>query len=299
MIAPAALIPGITVGHSRVENPANANDSQSMKAARQFEALFVKQLLSQINLGGGEGAQADFVNSMWRDQLSSQISQSGLGLAEVIVGQLDGTAKTAFSQRAGGGLEFRADLFATAPVDQAKTSQASGGLRLYQNLLPDPPSFSDAEQFINTLKPHIEQAAQALGVSPRVLMAQAALETGWGKHLPQGEQGQASHNLFGIKADASWRGEAVTAATHEFDGEKLAPTRDGFRRYASYADSVADYVDFLRAQPRYKNALNHGGDDKNFIQGLKSAGYATDPQYVDKVFEVADSPRLAALWTSS
>lgn len=271
-----------------------ASDSDAMKAARQFEALFVKQLLAEVKISGGLGGQdsarSDFVDSMWRDQISKHMSQQGqgLGLAQVIARQLDGGAA---AQRPDGGLKMAAGVgSASAPV--------SPGLRLYQNLLPEPPGFSDAGEFVRTLKPHIENAAAQLGVSPRVLMAQAALETGWGQHMPNDGQGRSSHNLFGIKADAGWRGEIAQARTQEYDGQTMQSQRDGFRAYAGVAHSVADYVQFLQSNPRYQQALQHGGSDKNFVQGLKSAGYATDPQYVEKVFDVAEGETLARHWNA-
>lgn len=264
--------------------------SDAQAAARQFEALFVKQLLSQVKISGGlggaqSGAQSDMINSMWRDQISKQISQSGggLGLSQVIASQLDGSADSRFD--------------ASRPLVDLRTQANAGfGLNAQPNYLSDPPAFTDADEFVTALKPHIEQAANELGVSPRVLLAQAALETGWGRHMPVDSDGRASYNLFGIKADASWKGAVALGQTQEYDGQRMVSTEDGFRRYDSYAQSVRDYVDFIRSQPRYAAALNHGGDDKNFVQGLKSGGYATDPQYVDKVFDVARGETLSQHW---
>ncbi len=264
--------------------------TDAQAAARQFEALFVKQLLSQVKISGGlagaqGGAQSDMLDSMWRDQISKQITESGggLGLSEVIAKQLDGSADTRFD--------------ASRPLVDLRTVAASGfGLNAQTNYLSDPPAFSDADEFVSTLKPHIEQAASELGVSPQVLLAQAALETGWGQHMPVGSDGRASYNLFGIKADTSWKGAVAVGQTQEYDGQRMVSTEDGFRRYDSYAQSVRDYVDFIRSQPRYAAALNHGGDDKNFVQGLKSGGYATDPQYVEKVFDVARGDTLRHHW---
>ena len=274
-------------------NAKAAGDSKptdAQAAARQFEALFVKQLLSQVKISGGlggaqSGAQSDMLNSMWRDQISKQISESGggLGLSKVIAGQLDGSADTRFD--------------ASRPlVDLRAVANAGFGLNAQSNYLSDPPAFSDADEFVTALKPHIEQAANELGVSPRVLLAQAALETGWGRHMPVDSDGRASYNLFGIKADASWQGAVARGQTQEYDGQRMVSTEDGFRRYDSYAQSVRDYVDFIRSQPRYAAALNHGGDDKNFVQGLKSGGYATDPQYVEKIFDVARGETLSQHW---
>lgn len=285
--------PGHNLGHGHGKPAASGQDSDALKAARQFEALFVKQLLSEVKISGGMGGQdsarSDFVDSMWRDQISKHLSSQGqgLGLAQVIAGQLQG--KPATTARADGGLEFRSDL-------RASTTPASPGLQMYQNLLPDAPRFSDAGEFVKTLKPYMEKAAQELGVSPKILLAQAALETGWGQHMPSDRSGQPSNNLFGIKASPAWQGASVSSPTHEFDGQAMQPVQDDFRAYSGVQHSVADYVQFLKSNPRYSQALQHGGSDKNFVQGLKSAGYATDPQYVEKVFDVAGSPTLNRYW---
>ena len=214
----------------------DSKPSDAQAAARQFEALFVKQLLSQVKISGGlggaqSGAQSDMINSMWRDQISKQISQSGggLGLSQVIASQLDGSADTRFD--------------ASRPLVDLRTQANAGfGLNAQPNYLSDPPAFADADEFVTALKPHIEQAANELGVSPRVLLAQAALETGWGRHMPVDSDGRASYNLFGIKADASWQGAVALGQTQEYDGQRMVSTEDGFRRYDSYAQSVRDYV---------------------------------------------------------
>lgn len=156
------------------------------------------------------------------------------------------------------------------------------------------PCFDDPDDFISMLRPCFEEAAQELGVSPRILMAQAALETGWGKHLPS--DGEAvSFNLFGIKANRSWQGEAVRSNTVEFTDGVAASSSEPFRRYTDYAESVRDYVRFIQEQPRYAAALEHGGSDERYIQAIADAGYATDPQYAARVLQVADSPRLSVL----
>lgn len=272
---------------ARVDTADGQKQAQLREAARQFEALFVKQLLKHVDmsagLGGENQARADFVNAMWRDNISEQMSSgSGLGLAQMLVRQMGGDADMTLNPR---GVSL-GGLPAGGP----------SAANLYQQHATEPSKFDDQREFVSQLKPLLEKAAQELGVSPRILLAQAALETGWGQHMPRDGDGASSRNLFGIKADAAWRGPAVNAATLEYEAGEAARLRDDFRQYLSFADSVRDYVEFLHANPRYEKALQHGGSDKNFLQGLKSAGYATDPHYVDKVMAVADSPVMARLW---
>ncbi len=267
---------------------AEAGEDSLRETARQFEALFIKQLLSEVkvagSLGGGENAQSDYINSMWRDRISQQMSQGeGLGLAAMLSQQLGGEAAQPPARN--------------RPVPLVDLN--ARGAALYRDYGRESERFGSRQDFVSQLRPLLEQAADELGISPRVLLAQAALETGWGRHLPQAADGSSSRNLFGIKADAGWSGETVNSPTREFINGREEALSDGFRRYASFAESVRDYVDFLRSNPRYQQALAHGGSDENFLRGLKSAGYATDPEYVDKVIGVAHSPAMSRYWNET
>jgi flagellar protein FlgJ len=133
---------------------------------------------------------------------------------------------------------------------------------------------------------HARSSAQALGVDPRVLVAQSALETGWGRQVIRDQQGRSSYNLFGIKADARWDGAAVSVSTLEYRDNIARPETARFRKYDSVAGSFNDYVDFLRRNPRYENALANSSNSEAYLSALQSAGYATDPAYADKVMAV-------------
>lgn len=147
------------------------------------------------------------------------------------------------------------------------------------------------EGFVASIWGHAQQAARELGVDAKALVAQAALETGWGRKLIQRNGGGSSHNLFGIKA-SGWSGERATTGTHEYvDGVRRNETAS-FRAYGSVADSFADYVKLLKNSPRYQNALQAGGDVRSFAQGLQKAGYATDPAYAAKIAAIAGGPTI-------
>ena len=149
-------------------------------------------------------------------------------------------------------------------------------------------------EFINTLKPYAEKAAQALNVNADVLLAQAALETGWGKHVIHTQTGANSFNLFNIKADERWQGASVNVSTLEYRQGMAKQERADFRRYDSYADSFADYVSFLQTNPRYRQALEAGVDSSTYADALQDAGYATDPAYADKIKSLLDSDPIRA-----
>ena len=147
------------------------------------------------------------------------------------------------------------------------------------------------EGFVASIWPHAEKAARELGVNPRALVAQAALETGWGRRHIKRDNGASSHNLFGIKA-SGWTGESATAATHEYvDGQRQNQTAR-FRAYGSAAESFGDYVRMLKNSPRYQAALKAGSDVRGFAQGLQRAGYATDPGYAAKIAAIAAGPTI-------
>ncbi|HRK79199.1 MAG TPA: flagellar assembly peptidoglycan hydrolase FlgJ, partial [Thiobacillus sp.] len=114
----------------------------------------------------------------------------------------------------------------------------------------------------------------------------AALETGWGKAEIRGADGLNSHNLFGVKAGGAWRGRTVDIVTTEYVNGKPQKQVDSFRAYDSYADAFRDYANLLRANPRYRNVIAQGQDAAGFAQGLQQAGYATDPNYAQKLMSV-------------
>ena len=153
-----------------------------------------------------------------------------------------------------------------------------------------PAYFAEPEEFVQTLRPFAEEAARKLGVSADVLIAQAALETGWGKHVSQHVDGSSSYNLFNIKAGNGWEGDRVAINTLEYRGGIARRERAAFRAYDSYAESFNDYVDFIRSRPRYQEALNQASDPESYVKELQAAGYATDPRYADKIINIMQRP---------
>ncbi|MCQ4311815.1 flagellar assembly peptidoglycan hydrolase FlgJ [Pseudomonas stutzeri] len=158
--------------------------------------------------------------------------------------------------------------------------------------VPSAPSktrFNSPEEFIATMLPMAEKAAKRLGVEPRYLVAQAALETGWGKSMIRQRDGSNSHNLFGIKANG-WDGESAQVKTTEYINGKATKQMAGFRAYDSFEQSFNDYVRLLENNDRYQSAIqvaSTSGDSKRFVNELQRAGYATDPQYANKINQIA------------
>ena len=136
------------------------------------------------------------------------------------------------------------------------------------------------------LLPHAQAASAGTGIPARFMLGQAALETGWGKAEIRGADGQNSHNLFGIKAGAGWKGQTVDIVTTEYVNGKPQKQVESFRAYDSYADAFRDYANLLRGNARYQNVIAQGQDAAGFAQGLQQAGYATDPKYAQKLMSV-------------
>jgi peptidoglycan hydrolase FlgJ len=150
----------------------------------------------------------------------------------------------------------------------------------------------DPVNFVRALAPHAAVAAKQLGVSVRALLAQAALETGWGKHLPSHGDGSSSNNLFGIKAGSSWGGDKVSVPTLEYENGVAVRKRDQFRAYDSPSESFSDYARLLSDSPRYAQALGQGENIAGFARALVHGGYATDPSYVAKITAIANSAQM-------
>jgi len=172
---------------------------------------------------------------------------------------------------------------------------AIGSMQVYGRAVAQPPlapakkAFSSQDEFVATMLPMAEAAAKRIGIDPKYLVAQAALETGWGKSVMRAEDGSSSHNLFGIKAGKSWQGGQARAITSEFrDGAMVKETAQ-FRSYDSYQDSFHDLVTLLQSNDRYKDVVKSADNPERFVRELQKAGYATDPNYANKISQIANS----------
>jgi flagellar protein FlgJ len=146
--------------------------------------------------------------------------------------------------------------------------------------------------------PSIERAASELGVDAHGLLAQAALETGWGQRMPRTADGSPSLNLFGIKAGDEWSGARATADTVEFSNGVATQKRTAFRAYASIDESVNDFARLLKNSPRYREVIAAGGDTRAYVDSIGKSGYATDPQYANKLNRILNSGALRAALVS-
>lgn len=302
--APAQQIYHSFSGFEQMRAQARDGDSEALSgAAKQLESVFVQMMLKAMRDTVPEGGlfeseQSDFYEGMFDQQISLNIANGkGIGLAEVIERQMSGMQGGASAantpgdeQRAPLQMPVRSPFAALRPlaIDRsalkaASLNQSTGqqvGSPTAGNWAPVSP-----EAFADELRPYAQRAAEKLGVSENLLIAQAALETGWGQKVMPRNEGGSSFNLFGIKANASWQGDKASTATLEYRDGVAQRERADFRAYSSLQQSFDDYVSFVSEQPRYSEALN-SIDDKGFAEALQRNGYATDPAYAEKILAV-------------
>jgi flagellar protein FlgJ len=306
-----------------LKRAAGNNDPAAIRTvAEQFESMFTRMMLKSMRDASGPDPmfgsdQEQMYQGMADDQLAVQLSKGkGFGLADMLVRQLqrmgvkgaDAAANGAGATGATATGKLTSDANATsaagttavgkltggvnatsAPGSAAPGAKAAAAYSATQRASTTSSIASDAAKnnFIQDLWPQAQEAGQLLGVDPRHLIAQAALETNWGRSMPQDTNGRSSNNLFGIKAPAGWSGAAVTSDTQEFQDGAATNIPAQFKAYATPAQSFQDYVALLRNNPRYSGALNTGGDVQAFATGLQRGGYATDPDYANKIAAVA------------
>lgn len=283
-----------------------------VQVAKQFESLFLSEMLKSMRKAGEAFSEGNYLNSQqskfYRDMFDSQLSltmagNQGTGLADALVSQLSRQipGMGADGQTLPGHKTSLADYDRSLPVlsrklpeqlarvdkvaaeeatasDNPKVEAADG------HSLPE--TFDSPEAFVKTLLPIAQRAAGDSGIDPRLMVAQAALETGWGRHMIKGDGDQPSFNLFGIKADQRWQGDSVRITTTEYRAGLPMKEKADFRAYDGYEDSFRDYVDFLKSNPRYRDVLAVADQPREFAHRLQQAGYATDPEYGNKIHNI-------------
>ena len=288
-------------------------------AAKQFEAIFMQMLLKSMRSAQDVLESDSPFNSetsksyrqMHDQQMSLELSNNGaLGLSELIVRQLGGDSENFTPHsvlRNDGNLDsrgknvfdlqnIREPLVKTINEDRQTTDKNNIEVPKYlsKNTTTEsdnritsnnnlPPEFNNPADFITAMTQPAKQVEAKLNIPFEVVIAQAALETGWGQKIIKTKQGESSNNLFNIKADSRWQGDKTTTETLEFEQGTMIKKREPFRVYSSIAESVNDYVNFLSSSERYKPALEQTSNVEQFLHTLQDAGYATDPNYAKKI----------------
>lgn len=300
-INPSANLAADANSLNSLRSSAARSSPESLKgAAIQFEALFLNMMLKSMRDatpqdGLFDSQQTAMFTGMLDQQLSQNMAQRGIGLADMLVRQLASSLNQA--------LPADDDEAASTPdiplsnslsdLDKARLLQgmsnasndstASGGKSKPRRVQRRP---AHVEAFQNRLQADAEVASRMTGIPVKFMLAQAALETGWGKKEIRAQDGSSAYNLFGIKAGSNWTGKVVTATTLEYVNGVPQRRVERFRAYASYADAFRDYANLLRNNPRYKNVIANAQDAHGFAYGLQRAGYASDPHYADKLSRI-------------
>ncbi|KGJ96994.1 flagellar assembly peptidoglycan hydrolase FlgJ [Colwellia psychrerythraea] len=345
-------------GLNAIREQSRATDGEAKKealkeAAQQFEAIFMRMLLSSMRKAQDvlesdspfNSESTKFYRDMHDQQMAVELSSNGsLGLTDLIVRQLGGDSgdfKPSSVLRNDGNLtvtsnaddksnnknkantnkqhnslvekmlghknQIKPDIdipfagnyqaqsitsaqassaasqFTLRELDKKSNKDVSQSQSVNSSALVSEHNFNEPKGFVSALIAPAQKVQQTLGVPFEVVIAQAALETGWGQKIIKGQDGTSSNNLFNIKADSRWSGDKVTKETLEFEQGAMVKKAEPFRMYQSITDSVNDYINFLSTSERYQDALQDSGNVEHFLQGLQKAGYATDPQYADKI----------------
>ncbi|MGI0116874.1 flagellar assembly peptidoglycan hydrolase FlgJ [Zooshikella sp. RANM57] len=313
-------------GLGKIKAKANKNPEQALtEAAKQFESVFLSMMLKNMRKANDMIAEGNYLNSreekFFRDMLDSQLAiemaeSKGVGLADQIIKQMKPLLQTQqdiekketeavlpsgkkpttidkaedIKPSKNSHIEKAVKNDKTSTLDKAmKEKEITKEETVSAKLMFIPEMFDSPATFIKSLYPIAEKVASAVGIDPRFMLAQAALETGWGKRMIRQADGSNSFNLFGIKANKRWQGDKANIATTEYRQGVAVRERADFRSYESYEASMRDYVDFLQQNPRYKQALSVKENPEQFLLELQRAGYATDPRYAKKIINIANS----------
>jgi flagellar protein FlgJ len=316
-------------GQARKESPEALKEVAKQFESIFLNNVLKSMRAAKLADGAMDNDQSKFYNDMYDQQLAVHLSGSpGVGLADLIVKQLShdkpknekqdtegslnrsgginppqppfykggGNTVPPFAKGGVGGIaEGQAKITPYTqdvnPLDEMTEFPFDSPMRGLKDSHGLP--IQSADEFVRRLRPLAVEAAKELGVEPKVLLAQAALESGWGRSTIKHGNGSNTFNLFNIKADKAWQGKQAQVATLEFDQGIAKKVNSGFRSYDSFEESFKDYVDFIKTNPRYGDALKKAGNAEQYMHELQRAGYATDPKYADKVMSIYQGNTMA------
>ena len=249
------------------------------EAAKQFESLFMREMIKSMReatmkSGLLDGAEGNLANDMYDQQLSVQMSGLPGGLTEAIQRQLT---------RQMGGTEAELSIPSTLSLDTSALRRTAST----KNSTTPSPKGLDA--FVQHHRATAERVAQDSGIPASFMLGQAGHETGWGKGEIRHKDGSAAYNLFGIKAGKNWTGKVAEVTTTEYINGVARKVTAKFRAYDSYEDSFRDYARLINDNPRYEKAREKVGSAVAYATELQKAGYATDPEYANKLSRAIQS----------
>ncbi|HET7867292.1 MAG TPA: flagellar assembly peptidoglycan hydrolase FlgJ [Burkholderiaceae bacterium] len=245
------------------------------ETSKQLESLFMNELMKSMrsttmSSGLFDNSGTEMGTQMLDQQYATQLSGLPGGLADLIARQLE--------KQMGGASA------SSVPATPGKLPAAAG-------TKPHIPQKAYAEDFVRSHTQAADAAAAETGIPSSFILSQAALESGWGRKEIRNADGSTSYNVFGIKASSDWKGPTTQVVTTEYVNGQPRKVTQSFRAYASYEDAFRDWARMLKQSPRYAAVVERsaGGSAQAFAQGLQRAGYATDPQYADKLGRVINT----------
>ena len=251
------------------------------ETARQFEALFMQQLMKSMrentmSSGLFENQGSQLGTEMLDTQYANKMSGLKGGLADVIAKQL----------------ERQMGITSPAAVN-AKAQAVDADTRAVESVrIP-----SKQAGFVQQHTEAAKTVQAETGIPSAFMLGQAAHESGWGQREIRNADGSSAHNLFGIKAGSGWTGKTASVTTTEYIGGQPRKVTAKFRAYDSYADSFRDYAKLIKDNPRYQQVYQQAAvapadsaaSAAKFAKGLQTAGYATDPAYADKLTRIINT----------
>lgn len=274
-----------------LKKEARTNSAVGLRAAaKQIEGIFVQMMLKSMRDASIKddlmhSQSSDMFTSMYDQQIAQDIAAQGkLGFADMMVRQFGGEVAPPVPTQGAGVAPYQLS------PGQQKTWQHIPMRNLADAGTPEAPQIpagANHHDFISRLLGPAISAARESGIPHQLIVAQAALESGWGNREIRTPAGKATHNLFGIKATPDWKGESTVVTTTEYIDGVRKKVKAAFRVYPSYSAALADYTSLLKCNPRYKNVV-HSPTPEHAARALQNGGYATDPRYANKLIKIID-----------
>ncbi|MBD2810757.1 flagellar assembly peptidoglycan hydrolase FlgJ [Xenorhabdus sp. Vera] len=262
------------------------------QVAQQLEGVFVQIMLKSMRSslpqdGILSSEQTRFYTSMYDQQIAQDLSQKGLGFADMIVKQFSNANNISGELAGTVPMPLGNDILQTLPKQPLEPFMHRA---MPENVSPSfsngsvqsKPLTMNSTNFVSMLSLPAQLASQQSGIPHLLIIAQAALESGWGQREILTAEGKPSHNLFGIKAGKHWKGAVTNIMTTEYIDGEPKKMQDSFRVYGSYVEAITDYVKLLTENPRYTKVAQSTTAEQG-AYSLQDAGYATDPGYAKKL----------------
>ncbi|CAM2929530.1 muramidase, peptidoglycan hydrolase FlgJ [Legionella steigerwaltii] len=266
---------------------AQNNEKEALpEAAKQFEGIFLQSMMKSMRMGQHfleesspfRGKDRETFQDMLDAQYASTIANSkGVGLADMLAKQMEQNLPTVEQpEKRTTDMQVSSNSISPIAVKEEKQDKTA----------------STIDEFVKSIWPQAKQAASIIGLDPKILIAQAALETGWGKYVTKDAYGSSSNNLFNIKSGNSNEFDSVNVKTTEYIADTPIKINASFRKYPSVEQSFNDYISLIKDSERYQNALASARNPELYVNELHKAGYATDPDYGTKILSIYHGEEL-------